>query len=361
MLSPTAEVYRVADSFAEMRLTWDSQGLDMVEAVVADGVFAKCSVNNSQWRKNNGVGSTDFQFSTCAKSCEWVAGFGRKCVILTLALASVYDVLISTRDASAAVRAVRVRAPWVHTAGGCRVSEGTSTICGGSDITWHGGLLSIGGTARMGAMGTQITRLNETMGSSGVSFSTTKSRPSTDMSDLVFLSLDRGMRITRIVTVTTFSDEAIIKMRNAKTREDVLIICRKYKNECILIEHMTLPSSMDMGNSGWAFEQQQGSPVRAKSGVPGSVLWTADISTDECHISVGSWLLGSIPLNTGDGLGALFSRSVSQICGAPQAVVLVRPGFAWPRLVRVKNKIEWSLTFIELQDIDELGVPVRRR
>jgi hypothetical protein len=334
----------------------------MIEAVVIDGVVAECSVDNSEWRQNNGIGFPDIQYSTCARPCAWGGGFGRKCVLLTLALGSVYDVLISTLSASAAVQAVRVRAPWVHTAGVCRVSEGTSTICGGPDITWHGGLLSIGGTAQMGTVGTPITRLNETMGSSGVSFSTTKARPSNDMADLVFLSLDRGMRVTRIVTVTTFSDKAITKLRLAKTREEVLIICRQdYADSCILTEHMQLPSSMDMGHSGWGFEQQQGSPVRANSGVPGSVLWTADISIDECHLSVGSWLLGSIPLNTLNGLGALFSRSVSQTCGAPQAVVLIHPGFAWPRLIRGINRVEWSMTFIELQDIDELGVPVRRR
>lgn len=76
---------------------------------------------------------------------------------------------------------------------------------------------------------------------------------------------------------------------------------------------------------------------------------------DECHIAIGSWLLASIPLNTGNGLGTLFSRSASRACTSAQAVTLIRPGFAWPQLVRGTHQLEWSFTFLELQEIDERG------
>jgi len=358
------ELYRSGKLFADVILTWNSQGLDMVEAVAIDGVVADCSVDNSQWRAKQGIGE-NIKFSTCDRSCfeiGWVGGDGRKCVLMTLALGSVYDVLIAKLSVNSPAQAVRIRSPWVHTDGECRVSQGTSTVCGGPDITWHGGMLSMGNSVHMGTEGTLITPINSTMGSSGVSFATVKARPSTDTADLIFLSLDRGMRVTRIVTATTVSDEAIKMIRKAKTREELMIICRRdYASSCFLTEHMQLPTSNELGHSGWSFEQKQGSPVRANSGVPGSVLWTADIDKDKCHLSVGSWLVGSIPLANGNGMGALFTRSVSQMCDAPQAVVLVHPGFAWPQLIRAKNQMEWSLTFIELQYIDELGVPVKRR
>ncbi|KAJ1464514.1 hypothetical protein T484DRAFT_1758038 [Baffinella frigidus] len=357
------ELYRSGKLFADVMLTWNSQGLDMVEAVAIDGVVADCSVDNSQWREKQGV-NENVKFGTCDRSCfeiGWVGGDGRKCVLMTLPLGHVYDVLIAKLSVSSPIQAVRIRAPWVHTDGECRVSQGTSTVCGGPDTTWHGGLLSMGNAVQMGTEGTLITPLNSTMGSSGVSFATAKARPSTDTADLIFLSLDRGMRITRIVSATTVSDEAIKMIRKAKTREEVMIICRQYASSCFLTEHTQLPNSNEGSHPGWSFEQMQGSPVRANSGVPGSILWTADVDKKNCHISVGSWLIGSIPLGNGNGVGALFTRSVSQRCDAPQAVALVHPGFAWPKLIRANNQMEWSLTFIELQYIDELGVPVKRR
>ena len=128
-----------------------------------------------------------------------------------------------------------------------------------------------------------------------------------------------------------------------------------------MTEHMQLPSSVATGHPGWSFNQLSGSPVRPPSGVPGSVLWVADIPKDDCHLSVGSWLLGSIPLNTDNGISALFSRSVSQTCDSAQGVVLIRPGMAWPKLVHMNNRLEWSFTFIEVQKLDELGVSMRTR
>lgn len=337
----------------------------MVEAVVVDGVFDECSVDNRGWREAGGIG-LQLAIGSCFKSCKEVVGsggVGRVCLHTKLALGAVYDVLLSSRNNPALVRALRVRAPWVHNAGRCLISEGTATVCGGHDITWHGGLLSMGSLTQMGTVGTPITRLNETLGSGGVTFSSTKTRLSNDMPELEYLTLDHGMRVTRMVTVTTFDDDAMHKLRAAKTREELLVICvRDHADSCVMAEHMRWPNSdSGVSNPGWSFEQQQGSPVRVNSGIVGSVLWVADVPEDECHVSVGSWLLGSTPLNSGTGIAALFTQSVSQICDRPGVVVLVRPGFAWPKLVRGVAQAAWSLTFIELQDIDELGVPVRRR
>jgi hypothetical protein len=362
-LLATAELYRNSKGSADLMLTWNSQGMDMIEAVTVDGVVDICSVNNSQWRAK--PENFDLKFATCERSCfevGWVGGAGRKCALMTLALGSVYDVLISKLSTSAAIQAVRIRAPWMSNAGECRASQGTPATCGGADIAWHGSLLSMGTAIQMGAEGTPLTPLDSTMGPSGVSFTTQKARPSTDAADLIFLSLDRGMRVTRIVTATTVNDEAMKMLRKAKTREEIMVICTAgFAGSCILTEHTQLPVSAEGDHPGWSFEQQGGSPVRANSGVPGSVLWTADLDKDTCHLSVGSWLLGSVPLENNKGISALFSRSISQSCHAPQGMVLVRPGFAWPQLIRANNRLEWSLTFIEVQYIDELGVPIRRR
>jgi hypothetical protein len=356
---------RTGVSSAEITLTWEGEHWDMVEAIVIDGVLDECSIDNSAWRALGGVGLT-LAVSSCFKPCSRVTGFGgtgRLCLNTKLALGAVYDVLLSSRANPEMLRALRVRAPWVHNAGRCLVSEGTATVCGGLDITWHGGLLSMGSLTQMGTVGTPITRLNETMGSNGVTFSSTKVSRSNDMADLEYLTLDHGMRVTRIVTINTFDDIAMQKLKDAKTREELLIICmRDHSDSCVLTEHMQLSNSDSVGHPGWSFEQLEGSPVRANSGLVGSVLWVAESkSKDECYISVGSWLLGSTPLNIGNGIAALFTQSISQICHAPGVVVLVRPGFAWPKLVRGSSRIQWSFTFIELQDIDELGVPVRRR
>ena len=361
-MDPKAEIRRKGVNLADVMLTWNSQGLDMVEAVAVDGIISQCSVDNKEWREKQGIGIS-MKISSCDRSCYeagWIGESGRKCVLMSLALGRTYDILITKLSVSAPLMAMRIEAPWVHNAGMCKISEGVETTCGGRDISWHGGILSMGGPVQM-SDGTDILPSDNTMDPVGVSFATQKARPSTDMADLVFLSLDRGMRVTRIVTATTVSDEAIKVLRKAKTREEIMIICRQtFAGSCVLTEHMQFPASKESSHPGWSFEQKEGSPIRANSGVPGSVLWTADLNKENCHLSLGSWLLGSVSLENDKGVGALFSRSVSQTCGAPQGMVLVQPGFAWPQLIRGKNKMEWSMTFIELQIIDELGVPTRR-
>jgi hypothetical protein len=370
-------VLRSEGHSAILTMSWENQGLDTIEAVSVDGVLKACSVDNNEWR-NIDENPIMTNHSNCIKICPPLqstsvvsgmggGGVGRMCVQMTLALGSVYDILITQNDSA---RVVRVRAPWVHTGGNCLVSVGTSIVCGGPDITWHGGLLSVGGPAQVGTVGQAMVPVNGSVSNTEmglvdthVAFETKLVRPSRDMADLVYLSLDRGMRITRIVTANTLSAEAMMKLSKASSRSEIMTICLvEHRSKCVLTEHDQLPMVENGGHSGWSFEQVQGSPVRAKSGVPGSVLWVADLQrTDNCHVSVGSWLLGALPLNTDDRLAALFTHSVSRMCEEPQAVVLVRPGFSWPVLVSGHSHIpEWSITFIEMQETDEFGIPTRR-
>jgi hypothetical protein len=356
-----------------LTLTWMGIDIDTVEAVAIDGVLDTCSVDNRMWRDNNGS-MTGRLLSTCARSCTGIMDTG--CLELDLGLGSVYDVLLSkgTNTPDTPPYALRVSAPWVNTAPSCLVSQGASTVCGGPDITWHGGLLSMGDPAHVGTIGRIDTTdtINYPGDSLGdmvyrqvdkhVAFEAKKVRYSSERADLVYLSLDRGMRITRIVTANTFSAMVAQKLSKAKSREDILQICvRQHPDVCVLVERMGLPTTFDEVKTGWGFEQAYGSPVRAKSGVPGSILWVADLQrSGDCHITVGSWLLGSMPLNTEGKIASLFTQSASRVCTQPQPVVLVRPGFAWPTLLQRSQHTEWSITFLEMQDTDELGVPTRR-
>jgi hypothetical protein len=349
---------------AFLTLIWEDMDIDTVEAVAIDGVLDMCSVDNNMWRDNNGSRLV----STCTRSCTgYTGGSNTGCIEMDIGVGSVYDVLFSktTTTPDTPPYALRVKAPWVNSATSCLVSQGTSTICGGPDITWHGGLVSMGDPARVGTIGR--TGTNDTADSVGdsvsgkmdkhVAFKASTVRYSSERADLVYLSLDRGMRITRIVTANTFSPTAAQKLGKAKSREEIIQICvKQHPNECILVERMGIPSTIGDVKMGWGFQQAYGSMMRVKSSAPGSILWVADLQrSDNCHIKVGSWLLGTIPLNIENKLSALFTQSASRVCTQPQAVVLVRPGFAWPTLLN-KTETEWSITFIEMRDTDELGV-----
>ena len=363
-LSPRALLSHADAASAELVFTWDDVKWDTVEAVAVNGNLHKCSVDNSAWRKVGGVGAR-FETSSCFKPCSdemhkstGFFGEGRVCMQMKIALGSVYDMLVSKMADPTHIKAVRVHTPWLHDAG-C-VSDDSTPCPGYPYAKWEGGHMQVSSRTQMGTNEAETTSSrNETVGSTeGVSFSTTKTRPSIEMSDNVYLSLDRGMRITRIVTVTTVNDSAITLLKDAKSREDILMICRRYR-DCIVQEHSHIPSTSS-SHSGWGFDQQQGSAVKVSSGLPGSVLWIAEIQ-DNCQLEVGSWLLGSIPLNGINGISALFSSSIARMCESAQAAVLIRPGHAWPKLLKSKNHIHWSMTFIELRELDELGVPSNRR
>jgi len=375
-------------AFALLTLTWEGDRSEKVDSVVVDGVVDACSVAyHREWLETEGRWELIGE-SSCTKACttnvgiqdvgqQNAAGNNHRCVEMTLALGSVYDVLLSRVGVTNPLRALRVWAPWVSKER-CVVSEGAATVCGGPDITWHGGRLSMGAPARVGTVGQSLVRCEDTSvprahdsgstrqfpkidtASEHVAFTSKTVRPSSDMADLVYLSLDRGMRITRIVTANTISPEAMLKLSRATSRDAVLDICvTQYRDKCVLTEHTTLPTSGSEVHTGWSFENRQGSYIRTKSGVPGSSLRVAELHhTPTCHISVGSWLLGSVPLNTDHSVASLFSRSVSRMCEEPQAVVLIRPGLAWPRLLN-GNQMEWSITFLEMQETDKLGVPTK--
>jgi hypothetical protein len=348
---------------AILTLTWERMDIDIIDAVAVDGVLDTCSVDNRMWRDNNGA-DTEKLVGTCARSCTEVPITGQ-CAEIEIGIGSVYDVLFSKMDSNPSMNpfALRVNAPWVHTPS-CLVSQGSSTVCGGKDITWHGCLVSIGDPAHVGTIGRIDADGVKVDGKEDkhVAFESKKMRYGSERADLVYLSLDRGMRITRIVTANTFSPTATQKLAKARSREEILQICViQHPNECILFEQMGLPSTFQNTKMGWGFQQAYGSPVRAKSGVPGSFLWVADLQRSaDCHISVGSWLMGSMPLNTESKITALFTQSASRVCDQLQPVVLVRPGFAWPILSEGSKRTEWSITFVEMQDTDELGVPTKR-
>jgi hypothetical protein len=179
----------------------------------------------------------------------------------------------------------------------------------------------------------------------------------------VCLKLDRGVRVARIVTASTSSHAAMSQLCLARTRSEIMQICEKRHKTCVLSEHTHLPPTINgRGRSlhhGWQSEQRPNSFMRGRSGVPGSVLWVADIYPYNAYsLSVGSWLLGSISLH--NTCHALFTSSTARREQENhQQMVLVRPGFASPVLLRSKEgKIEWVFTFIELQVADELGAPV---
>jgi hypothetical protein len=355
----------------KMRLTWTGIDIDIVEAVAIDGILDTCSVDNKSWRNNDG----DRLISSCSRSCSPLFETPN-CVEIDIGEGYVYDLLLTKRDGNRddVPYALRVRAPWVFSSS-CLVSQGSSTICGGPDITWHGCSVSIGDPAHVGTMvpidatSIESTDIVERIGlaikekrSGHVAFESKGVRHSVERADLVYLSLDRGMRITRIVTATTFSPTAAQKLSKATSRDEIMQICvRQHPDECMLYEVVKIPSVFQDVKMGWGFQQPYGSPVRAKAGVPGSILWVADLQrTPDCHISVGSWLMGSMPLNTQGKISALFTQSASRVCAHMQPVVLVRPGFSWPALVSGSATTQWSITFVEMQNTDELGVPTKR-
>lgn len=179
--------------------------------------------------------------------------------------------------------------------------------------------------------------------------------------DNIYLELDSGMRISRIVRVSTTSYDAMLKLGLAKSRLEIMKICLvRHKKTTVLSEHHQLPMSVDGIHAGWRFEQRHGSPIRACSGTPGSVLWVADLHSNECELSVGSWLVGTVSLHGKNQITAFFTKSISRRGEGLQQIELIRPHFSRPVLVREDAGLQWVITFIELQHCDELGLATRR-
>jgi hypothetical protein len=177
-----------------------------------------------------------------------------------------------------------------------------------------------------------------------------------------YLPLNSGMRVSRIVTASTNSYNAMLKLGSATSRLEIMKICMiRHKRTCVLTEHRRIPMTFGDLYRGWSYAPRSGSPVHANSGTSSSVLWVADIEKLEtCQLELGSWLLATVPGNDDNHFNTLFSPSISQVHEAAQPILLSRPGFAQPKLVHTHLGLEWIIIFVELQQCDELGVPVSR-
>jgi hypothetical protein len=175
----------------------------------------------------------------------------------------------------------------------------------------------------------------------------------------VYLQLDSGIRVSKIITATTTSFDAMLKIGRATSRMDIMKTCLiRHKRTCVLSEHQTLPAGRDgaQHRRGWSYEHRTGSSVRTTSGSPASVLWVVDMDPQSFQVSVGSWLLASVATGTDNNrLSGLFTRTISRALPEPQAISLVRPGFLPPTLVHTASGLQWIVVFIELQDCTELG------
>ena len=174
----------------------------------------------------------------------------------------------------------------------------------------------------------------------------------------VYLQLDSGVRIARIVTATTTSFDAMLKLGRATSRTEIMKTCLlRHRKSCVISEHQNLPSRCDeVQHRGWRYGHTPGSSVRTNSGTPSSSLWVVDMDVhNPFHLMVGSWLLASLHGKDANRLSVLFTRTISRALPEPQAISLVRPGFLPPTLVHTASGLLWIVVFIELQDCTELG------
>ena len=179
----------------------------------------------------------------------------------------------------------------------------------------------------------------------------------------IYLELDHGVRISRILTASTDSFDVMQKLSRAKSRSDIMQIALiRHKRKCILLEHQQIPVRSGAVHPGWSYEHRIGSNMRTNAGTRSSTLWTIDEeSFHSFEIEVGSWLLASMQVKDENHLSTLFSRTISRVYTDSQPVSLVRPGFACIRLVHTPNGLQWVVTFIEIEHCDELGSPNKRR
>jgi hypothetical protein len=167
---------------------------------------------------------------------------------------------------------------------------------------------------------------------------------------------DAGMRITRIVSVETTSVRVMQLLSVAKTREEIIGVCGLpgHNSQCVVREHQSFPASRSW--EGWQRKQRGDSPIKVPSGNVRSTIWVADLKRmGVCEVQLGSWLLATIPMQGSAKMATLFTQTADRLCRSPQAMVLTRPGFAWPTLVSGRNPNTWTITFIELQNINVWG------
>ena len=169
------------------------------------------------------------------------------------------------------------------------------------------------------------------------------------------------MRISRIVTASTSSYDAMVKLGHATSRAEIMKICLlRHKRTSLLFEQQELPAQQNRVQRGSGFEQMNDSSISARSGLPGSVLWATDAASSYTkQIEVGSWLLSMVYAHDCNHYTALFSPSTSRVFEHAQPITLVRPGVVTPHIVDTADGPMWTIIFIELQYCDELGFSKR--
>jgi hypothetical protein len=175
--------------------------------------------------------------------------------------------------------------------------------------------------------------------------------------------LTSGVRISRIISVSTHSFDAMLKLARAKSRPEIMHTALiRHKRKCIMRDHQHIPLEFGDVYQGWSHEPRNGSPMRTNAGTRSSELWAVDgESFHHFEVEVGSWLLASMPGKDPNHVSALFSRNISRVQTDAQPVNLVRPGFSTVKLVQTpEDGVQWVLTFLELVNSDELGIPKKQ-
>jgi hypothetical protein len=176
------------------------------------------------------------------------------------------------------------------------------------------------------------------------------------------LNLDCGVRVSRIITVSTDKFDAMLKLSRAKSRSEIMKIALvRHKRNCLLLEHQQLPLLSGSVHEGWRFEATRMSVMQTQSGTHTSDLWlVGHESSHAFETEVGSWLLASITGKDDKHMSAIFSKTMRRCHKDAQTVVLVRPGFGSIALVQTPESIHWMATYIELEFCDELGMPTKK-
>ena len=243
---------------------------------------------------------------------NWVGEINSNEFLIPLSSVSVLDILYH-KTSLIRNQATRVYVPWMPSAsaGGCK----NVTSASGE---WHGARISV-------------------------------SPKGGGINEVLEVVPDMGMRITRIVTTETTNVRAMQLLSVAKTRMEVMSVCLKFRDECIQRDHNTLSQTRSW--MGWNRVELENSLHSPKS-----IMWVVDLKrSGECQVQLGSWLLASMQLKDNNKLSALFTETAERVCQSPQAMVLIRPGNAWPNLQAHRPRDTWSITFVELQKVNSWG------
>ena len=302
-----------------------------------NGVKITCTKEGFMRLQNAQLHSTDTIKAVKAVASNgitwnWVGAISSNDFLIPLSSVSIIDILYN-KETTNEIKAMRVYVPWMPSAstGTCRqfssASDEWKNFSSASD-QWHGVHIKV--TPNIGGMGEFLQVLP-----------------------------DKGMRITRIITTETTNMRAMQLLSVAKTRKDIMSICMEYKDSCIQQDHNTL-----FEKKLWRGWEQASLENSLHS--PDSVLWVVDLMESElCQAKLGSWLLASMPSSDHNHISTLFTKSVDRMCKSPQAMALIRPGFAWPKLksqetphaLRSQSSLNqrWSITFIELENVALVG------